>query len=413
MHTLTRPRPSAPEPDGPAAPEGASGLGTSPSVSPSLAGQAVSRTRLKQLDVLRAVAVLLVLCAHAPSFEWLQRCGWIGVDLFFVLSGFLVSGLLYNEYKKHGSLSPKRFLLRRGLKIYPAFYAFVLGSVVLMVLARMEIPADRLLAEVLFVQNYYAGLWGHTWSLCIEEHFYLLLTAALYLLWRRAKQGSTPFDAIPKITLFIAIAVLAARVVTHLFVVPFDFQTHFKPTHLRIDSLLFGVCLAYFHHFHHEKFSRLVRRYALPILIFSLAALAPSVVFPVDTAFMSTVGFTLLYLGFGGVLLLALYFDSQWASPVRRIFRPVLNLLAWVGAYSYSIYLWHLVVASFGLSLVRRAYAFAATTLLPQGEGQQPPHRLIEFAIYVVSSVALGIIMAKLVEMPVLKLRDHYFPARI
>jgi len=382
-------------------PQDASGLGTLPEV----AITSTTRTRLKQLDVLRAVAVLLVLCSHVPSFAWLQRCGWIGVDLFFVLSGFLVSGLLYSEYKKHGSLSPKRFLIRRGLKIYPAFYTFLIGAVVLMLLAKMEVPLDRLLAEALFVQNYYGGLWGHTWSLCIEEHFYLLLTGVLYVLWRRASRGASPFDVIPKLTLLLAIVLLAARILTFLLVTPYDFQKQMKPTHLRIDSLLFGVCLAYCHHFHYEKFTHVVRKNRLWILLFSLAALAPAVVFPVSSAFMSTIGFTLLYLGFGGVLLLALYrSDSNVASPLRRLFGAGGSLLARIGTYSYSIYLWHLVVASLGLALIRRTYTMVA--------GREQLHPLLQFAAYVVASVATGIIAAKLVEIPVLKLRDHYFPGR-
>lgn len=391
-----------------AAPEGASGLGVMPEVPPST--PAAPRARVRQLDVLRAFAVLLVMCAHVYSCEWLQRCGWVGVDLFFVLSGFLVSGLLYNEYKKRASLAPGRFLLRRGLKIYPAFYFFVLASVALMAFKGMDVPADRLLAEALFVQNYYGGLWGHTWSVCVEEHFYLLLTGTLYLLWRRAGKGSSPFAAVPKLTLLVAAGALAARVVTHLLVVPFDFQTHFKPTHLRIDSLLFGVCLAYFHHFHHERFVRAVRRRAAPILVASLAALAPCVVYDADSVFMTTVGFTLLYLGFGGLLLLTLYCEVPWPAAARRSLEPAARLLAWVGGYSYSIYLWHLVVATLGLSVMRRAYAFVAASVtvgvLP------PPHYLLEFALYVAASVVVGVLMAKLVEMPVLRLRDRYFPAR-
>ncbi|HEU4876210.1 MAG TPA: acyltransferase [Pyrinomonadaceae bacterium] len=391
------------------APQGASGLGALPSVNTATQAQLVTRTRLKELDVLRAVAVLLVLCSHVPSFDWLQRCGWIGVDLFFVLSGFLVSGLLYSEYKKHGTLSPKRFLVRRGLKIYPAFYTFVIGSVLLMLAARMAIPSDRLLAEILFVQNYYGGLWGHTWSLCIEEHFYLLLTAALYLLWRRPGNRATPFDAIPKITLLVAVGVLAARVLTYILIVPYDFQTHFKPTHLRIDSLLFGVCLAYFHHFHEEKFANFIRRHRLPIILFGLAAIAPAVVFPAESMFMSTIGFTLLYLGFGCVLLFALHRSGSRAWS--RVFGAPGILLARVGAYSYSVYLWHLVVATLGITLIRRAYTYASTTM-PQGTLPQQLHPLVEFAAYVVASVAVGIVTAKLVEMPVLRLRDRYFPGR-
>ena len=391
------------------APQGASGLGVLPSVDTTTREQPLTRTRLKELDVLRAIAVLLVLCSHVPSFDWLQRSGWIGVDLFFVLSGFLVSGLLYSEYKKHGTLSPKRFLVRRGLKIYPAFYAFVIGSVLLMLATRMAIPSDLLLAEIFFVQNYYGGLWGHTGSLCIEEHFYLLLTAGLYLLWRRPGIRATPFDAIPKMTLLVAVGVLAARILTFLLVVPYNFQTHFKPTHLRIDSLLFGVCLAYFHHFHHEKFASFIRRYRLPIILFGLAAIAPAVVFPVDSMFMSTIGFTLLYLGFGCVLLFALYRSGSRANS--RIFGAPGNLLARVGAYSYSVYLWHLVVASLGLTLIRRAYTYASATL-SQGMLPQQLHPLVEFAAYVVASVAVGIVTAKLVEVPVLTLRDRYFPGR-
>jgi len=95
------------------------------------------KTRLPQLDVLRAAAILLVLGRHmapkhfqdlhslediAPAWvrlglETLQRGGWIGVDLFFVLSGFLVSGLLFQEHLKTGEMSPARFLIRRGFKI--------------------------------------------------------------------------------------------------------------------------------------------------------------------------------------------------------------------------------------------------------------------------------------------------------
>ncbi len=329
------------------------------------------RVRLKQLDLLRAIAVLLVLCAHVPSFQWLVRCGWIGVDLFFV----------------------------------PA-------SVLLMLVTKRGVPIKRLLAEIFFVQNYYGGIWGHTWSLCVEEHFYLLLTGGLYCLYVLRKREGLPFAIIPKLTLGVCLIALVARLLTHYLVIPFDYQTHFKPTHLRIDSLLFGVCLAYFHHFKREQFAGRIRRYTSLILVFSLAAIVPSVFLEASNAFMSTIGFTLLYLGFGGILLLLIYSDRGRLSSVRFLYGWVITILAWIGAYSYSIYLWHLLVASVGLTFIRRAYSYGAQALLPSGNSQSGPHYLIEFALYVVMSVVIGIVMSKLVEMPVLRIRDRYFPAR-
>src|SRR3954471_20438531 len=82
--------------------------------------------RLTELDFLRGIAVILVLFAHHYLISYTGTMGWIGVDLFFVLSGFLVSGLLFAEYKKFGDIHPVRFLIRRGFKIYPLFYLSIL-----------------------------------------------------------------------------------------------------------------------------------------------------------------------------------------------------------------------------------------------------------------------------------------------
>ena len=82
--------------------------------------------RNQSLDVLRCVAILLVLGRHLDYYPLWSKIGWIGVDLFFVLSGFLVSGLLFHEFKEHGRINFRRFILRRGLKIWPAFYTYIL-----------------------------------------------------------------------------------------------------------------------------------------------------------------------------------------------------------------------------------------------------------------------------------------------
>jgi peptidoglycan/LPS O-acetylase OafA/YrhL len=82
---------------------------------------------LREIDFLRGIAILLVLLRHQYLFTFTSRMGWIGVDLFFVLSGFLVSGLLFKEYVKFGDIKPKLFLIRRGFKIYPIYFLFYLS----------------------------------------------------------------------------------------------------------------------------------------------------------------------------------------------------------------------------------------------------------------------------------------------
>src|SRR5713226_5024265 len=163
--------------------------------------------RNQSLDVLRGVAVLLVIANHYPYYA-LARAGWIGVDLFFVLSGFLISGLLFSDLLSQGSISLGRFFIRRGLKIYPAFY-FFLG---LTTLLSPGIRHDgRILSEVFFLQSYLPRIWGHTWSLAIEEHFYIMLPLLLIVLNRR-----NWLRHIPAISVALIVGCLAMRIGTAL-----------------------------------------------------------------------------------------------------------------------------------------------------------------------------------------------------
>lgn len=129
--------------------------------------------RLRELDFLRGIAILLVLMRHADLFDFTTRVGWIGVDLFFVLSGFLVSGLLFKEYLKFGTIRPMRFLVRRGFKIYPIYFLFYPIYILPLILAR-DLSLVYMFADLTFVQNYVNG-WGYaygaSWSLAVEEHF--------------------------------------------------------------------------------------------------------------------------------------------------------------------------------------------------------------------------------------------------
>lgn len=137
--------------------------------------------RQRELDLLRGLAIILVLFRHYNIFTPLFNIGWMGVDLFFVLSGYLVSGLLFKEYLKYGSIKAMRFLIRRGFKIYPLFYLLMIITIILQILIKKPLTSYQLFSELLFVQNYFGNFYYHTWSLAVEEHFYVLLTILIFI----------------------------------------------------------------------------------------------------------------------------------------------------------------------------------------------------------------------------------------
>src|ERR1700744_1523672 len=145
------------------------------------------KNRNSSLDFLRFGAIILVLFRHLyidghsiPEriAQFIRGGGWVGVDLFFVLSGFLVSGLIFKEYETYGTFSPGRFLIRRGFKIYPAFYLFLgltWGMTLYYHYASHE-GSMKYLYEALFICNYtkLEPMHSWLWSICVEEHFYIL-----------------------------------------------------------------------------------------------------------------------------------------------------------------------------------------------------------------------------------------------
>jgi len=186
------------------------------------------------------------------------------------------------------------------------------------------------------------------------------------------------------------------RVLTAVYVVPYSLKAQHFPTHLRLDSLTFGVLLSYFHHFRHDAFSGFVARHAKSIALLSCIMISSCLVFEQASFFMSTIGYTLLYLGFGGVLVVSLYWSHQGYRP--RALTALGTALAFVGANSYGIYLWHLPTANWGFMLLHRLY--------------HPLDNRLEFLIYVLASVAIGVLLTKLIERPSLWLREKLFPSR-
>ena len=288
--------------------------------------------------------------------------GWIGVDLFFVLSGFLISGLLFSEYKATGAISFSRFFIRRAFKIYPAYYFFLL---LLLPFTFHHIKV----ADATFMQSYLPAFWGHGWSLAIEEHFYIALPLLLILCSRLTP--TTSFSWIPFAMPVIALACFLMRIQVG--------AVHFlNATHLRFDTLFAGVTLGWFWHFRRESFNIKRKNWLAGI---GMALASGAFYSPVFSYSMYTIGLSANLLGFSCLLVWALN------TPTLGKLRP----LSGVGFYSYSIYLWHWPIA-----------------LLYQSLGLS---NLLIFWLYIGTCIAVGILTTKLIETPMLRIRDHYFPA--
>jgi len=237
-------------------------------------------------------------------------------------------------------------------------------------------------------QNYLDAIWGHTWSLAVEEHFYLLLPIVLSLMARGRLME--PFRRLPYIFLVVAVGCLALRYWTGARYPNFDHATHYRPSHLRIDSLMCGVLLGYLHNFRPHLLRRIMNPpWRRPLSFLGILALAPAFFLRFDNPFMYTAGFTLLYIGFAILLLVAVYRETDAKPGAPGV---VSRAIAGLGAYSYSIYLWHAPLAELAFRYDRNGNLYAI------------------HAVYVAGSLIIGIGMSKLIEMPVLRLRNTVMP---
>jgi peptidoglycan/LPS O-acetylase OafA/YrhL len=359
--------------------------------------------RLPELDLLRGLAILLVLGRHliwipdSPGivetfFRGWRHIGWMGVDLFFVLSGFLVGGLLIREGTRTGTIRPVSFLVRRGLRIYPAFYLFIGLSLPLMWAFHLRKPGwqSGLLHEVLFIQNYTLGIWPQTWSLAVEEHFYLLLLCLSVFLVQTAPQKSDPFRSLPVWVGALSSAILLIRMRAG-YALHLPWYVLYAETHLRLDALLFGVLIAYGMYQHEGLMTRIRNRLrpwrwiGLPLL------LAPSLLLDVTRdRYVTTAGLTPLYLAFGWVLVEVLFCNAALKSRVLR----ALPFLPRIGRHSYSIYLWHFAMYLIVSGSIHNRLTFKVPFVL-------------EAIAYMAAAIACGMAMSYAVEWPILRWRDR------
>jgi peptidoglycan/LPS O-acetylase OafA/YrhL len=368
-------------------------------------------SRMFALDILRGLACMLVLIGHMPidyklinpviagCISFVRRQGWLGVDLFFVLSGLLISGLLFKEIQSSGKIDLKRFWLRRGFKIWPCYFiAFGLMVTVGIVhnyhhghWMKVYEAADNIPPNVFFFQNYMETdvQWPHSWSIAVEEHFYLALPLVLVGLLAIGR-----LRWLPGAVALGCAAVLALRLGEAGSTG--DWTDIKYPTHLRADALLFGVLLGYFVAYFPQRLEKLRRFWPLALAAAGCVFVTVGLYRPHDNAFIYACGFTIIFLAFGSLVLTARLFPS-FGQQGPKILTAPLHFLAFVGVYSYTIYLAHGIV--FKVSFIREL-----STILK--------HPAWKPCTFVITSIIGGILLSHVVERPFLKLREKWVPAR-
>ena len=348
--------------------------------------------RRLDLDVVRGVAILLAMGWHfnhvdsgnafLDTLQWPGGTfGWAGVDLFFVLSGFLVGRLVLREHQRTGAFDGKRFSLRRGLKLWPVLYVFL----VLYAFIGPEPWQSYFWQNALHLQNIVGTSLTHLWSLAVEEHFYLALAVLFPLLARRRVN--------PRVLVGLLVGVLLAALLFRVggvlvgeTAVRLQWRTWF-----RMDALAAGVLLATVSVYWPGAFDRMSRWRWLWAGLTVLGGWW-LVAIGKDGVLGETLGYTVSYLT-ATAFLLTLH-GASWVPRTRWLAQGV----AAMGRYSYGIYIWHVLAAQL------------LTGWLP-GMGYRTPTPAAQLAKYA-AAITLGIVMTLIVERPMLRLRDRLFPAQ-
>jgi peptidoglycan/LPS O-acetylase OafA/YrhL len=292
--------------------------------------------RIPSLDGLRAVSILLVIVAHAVDplayprlYSLIGHVGNYGVRIFFLISGFLITTLLLKEYQKHGSISIKNFYARRTIRIFPAFYFYV-GVVILLANSGWIklLPGD-IFHTLTYTMNYHqnrAWYLNHTWSLSVEEQFYLLWPALLLLLSpARAMRAA--------VAMIFAAPIIRAGMFFYFDATPTALGRQFQAV---ADALACGCILAGFYN-RLGQVSAYIRWQQFPLYpLLPLALLAASgLTYKLSSPFYYIAGQSIANIA---CFLLLDYAVRRSQSPIGALLNT--RLCSLLGAWSYSLYLW-------------------------------------------------------------------------
>ncbi len=360
------------------------------------------------LDNLRAFAIIMVFLFHYPRWfehpDWMPKVfsfGWTGVDLFFVLSGFLISSQLFVQIKKEATFSIKEFYIKRIFRIIPIYY-FVLAIYFLFPFFSNDFGQGQKLPPVwkflTFTQNFGADIanarsWGQVWSLCVEEHFYLLLPVTLLLLLKTSifKKGYLLL-----LTIFLAGFFIRMYCWYEIYIPQSNgvenkllwIQTIYLPTYNRLDGLLVGVAIAGLYNYLPSLFTKL-SKYANALIATGLFLITIAYFqFGNDYTFgRSIFGFPLVSIGFGFMVLGAIMPNSflyNWKSA----------MLTKIAELSYGLYLIHTA-----------GILSTQTLLFDYGIAKNSN---LTFILSIIFCFAIALLLHYTIEKPFMKMRGRF-----
>jgi len=399
-----------------------------------------SNSNFAVIDGIRAIAVLWVIIFHAwlfqyltfkssidkiydhPLFYWVSK-GDLGVDLFFVISGFLIGGIIFKEIKSRDSFNFKRFYVRRFLRLTPVYIFAIFLDLVLLHTVNLENILDYW-SNILYINNYIPkSPLGWTWSLAIEEQFYIVVPFLLVFIFPKFRNKATFFIVLSAISIaltwYYVYFIKQYRLPFNLTVLSKEwsnwFRTYYMVTHLRYIGLLFGVATAYLSVYKANELKNIFEKKVGLFTFFSFVAVIGflGISFtpvgewiPMKTSIFYNLNIHIgrwyeiltrpvfsLFVAF--IILASIYGNNVIINPVNKFLSS--KFLYPIAQVSYSAYLFH---ETFIFWIRPRLFTY----LSPNYTNTQI--FIITVSISLIGTLLAAVIMYYLIEQPFQKIRD-------
>lgn len=344
-------------------------------------------SRYPNLDLLRAIAVMTVVFYHCCNlvgvpiwlWKWLEVLGVSSVELFCILSGFLIGTIYWDECDRNGSVDIKVFILRRIYRTVPMYYLFMICAYIGAYILRGE---EFSWTYLFFLQNYEEQMpfYVISWTLCVEEHFYLIMP---FLVWG--------FLKIPKRVTIISLAILfimplILRITFYDETIGLKFGYDVVASHFRYETLLLGVVLSRILRYHETFFDFLIKyQYAVYIATFFIIS---------SYVFLPKLPKNYFTITLSGILYGLCLIVAVRGKPIKLATKSLVYKIA---ISSYSTYLAH----SIWLHVWIYIFDFLNVT-----------SAFIKVPIMFIWSFSIGYVVFKLLEKPIIRLRNRHIPAK-